>query len=170
MRLEQWSICTVVYRYRQQCYSTIVHCHVRSYWIPCLKHLYSLVTSSMCNDIRNKNNKVRIWVLESFAAALIPSSVNLLSQRLCVMREHATVKHTASPIIVITVTIQVIWCYVKGKCTSNSLQWFEMFGCSYELTDGTNTIVSDWILLWAEEVTGKPWMRKSWPYILQCSN
>ena len=36
-------------------------------------------------------------------------------------------------------------------CTINSLQCLELFGCSYELTEGTNTAVSQGIKLQAEE-------------------
>ena len=36
-------------------------------------------------------------------------------------------------------------------CTINSLQVLELFGCSYELTEGINTAVSQEIHLQAEE-------------------
>ena len=40
-------------------------------------------------------------------------------------------------------------------CASNSLQCLEMFGCSYELTEGTNTVVSDRVIPQAEEIPDK---------------
>ena len=41
---------------------------------------------------------------------------------------------------------------VLNVCTSNSPQCLELFGCSYELTEGTNTAVSEIITAQAEKI------------------
>ena len=48
-----------------------------------------------------------------------------------------------------------MWLCGMYVCTINSQQVLELFGCSYELTEGTNTAVSQGIIVQAEETIMK---------------